>query len=182
MLTKRIIIATITVLVLVAFVRWGSDFVQARVVDSAKAEKTELTTKINTAKESIAGIPEPNGQLASELSRLEAELQAAGLAIPESIDSTQVIDSILALATSCNVTAVPLQTSDWAIIEEHYLVYKLQIDVKGSFENITTFISHLENDLCETLIIDGLGVSGGLVPEDDEPNSASLQVSIYSRK
>jgi hypothetical protein len=181
MLTKRIIIATITVLVLVAFVRWGTDFVQARVVDSANPEKAELTKEIDAASKSIAEIPAPDGQLADELARLEAEQQAAGQAIPQSIDSTLVIDSILALAVSCNVTAIPLQTSDWSITEEDYLVYKVQIDAKGSFENLTTFIGHLENDLSETLIIDSVGVSGGLVT-DTEPDSASLQLAIYSRK
>jgi Tfp pilus assembly protein PilO len=181
MLTKRIIIATITILVLVAFTQWGTDFVKARVIDSAKPEKAELTKQIDAATSSIAGIPKPDGQLVNELARLETELHAVSQAIPASVDSTLAIDSILALAYSCNVTAVPLQTSDWGVIEKQYLVYKVQINVMGSFEQITTFISRLENELFETLIIENLGVTGGLV-NDTEPNIATLQLAIYSRK
>jgi len=180
MLAKRIIIATITVLVLIAFTRWGTDFVQARVMDSANPKKAELTKEIDATNKSIAEIPERDGQLLNKLAQLEMELQEVGQAIPESIDSTLVIDSILALAYSCNVTATPIQTTDWSITAEQYLVYRLQIDVEGSYEQITTFISRLENELFETLIIDGLGVSGGLIT-DTEPNSASLQLAIYSR-
>jgi hypothetical protein len=181
MLAKRIIIATITVLVLLAFVRWGSDFVQARVVDSAKPEKAELTKEIDAANKAIAAIPAPDGQLGDKLAKLGMELQEATAAIPESIDSTLVINSILDLAYSCNVTAIPLQTTDWSISDENYLVYTLQLNVEGSYEKITLFISRLENELSDTLIIDNLGISGGLVP-GEEPDSATLQLAVYTRK
>jgi len=180
MLAKRIIIATITVLLLVAFARWGTDFVQARVTDSSKPKKAELTTQIETVNKSIANIPDRDDQLVGKLARLEMELQEEGKAIPEPMDSTVVINSILKLAQSCNVTATPLQTNDWTIIDNNYLVYTLQIKAEGSYEKIATFISRLEKELFENLIIVSLEISGGL-KTNIEPDSANLQIAIYTR-
>jgi Tfp pilus assembly protein PilO len=180
MLAKRIIIATITLLFLIAFVRWGTDYVQAYVMDSANPEKAALTKGIYTANQSIAKIPKRDAQLTLRLAQLEKELAEEGKAIPESMDSTLVINSILELAKSCNVTVTPLQTRDWSMKGDHYLVYTLQIQVEGNYERIATFIGRLENELFENLIIVSLEISGGL-KTDTKPDSANLQLAIYTR-
>lgn len=180
MLAKKIIIATITVLLLIAFARWGTDFVQARVMDSANPKKAELTKQIDTVNKAIAAIPEPDEQLMFKLAQLEIVLREEGKTIPASMDSTLVINSILELAESCNVTAIPLETSDWSLTGEHYLAYTLQIKVEGDYEQIAAFIDRLENELFETLIITSLEISGGL-KTDIEPDSATLQVALYTR-
>jgi hypothetical protein len=182
MLAKKIIIATITVILLIAFARWGTDFVQARVVDSANSKKTEITKQIDAVKKVMAAIPAPDTQLMRKLAQLEMEQKEEGNAIPATMDSALVINSILELANSCNVTAVPLETTDWIATGEHYMVYTLQISVKGEYEKITNFIDRLENELFDTLIINNLEFSGGLKPDPDgEPDTASLHVAIYTR-
>jgi Tfp pilus assembly protein PilO len=180
MLTKKIIIATVTILVLIAFAVWGTNFVQARVMDSSKPEKTELTKEIDAVNQTIAGIPAPDDQLMPKLTQLEMVLEQEGKAIPASMDSTMVINSILELAVSCAVKATPLQTSDWTVTNEYYQVYTLQIKAEGSYENIANFIDRLENDLFDNLIIVSLEISGGLIT-DTEPDTASLQVAVYTR-
>jgi Tfp pilus assembly protein PilO len=180
MLAKKIIIATVTVLFLIAFARWGTEFVQGRVIDSAKSEKTELTKRINVANKAIAAIPQPDEQLMTKLAQLEMALKNENIAIPSSMDSTLVINSILELATSSNVTAVPLETTDWASSGEHYKVYTLQVKVMGDYEQIATFIDRLENGLFETLIITSLEISGGL-KTDIDPDTATVQVAVYTR-
>jgi Tfp pilus assembly protein PilO len=180
MLVKRIIIATFTVLVLLAFVRWGTDLVQARVLDSANPQKAELTKQIDTVKKSIAGIPKPDGQLEAQLAQLETELQQANSAIPSLIDGTSVVDSILDLAVSCGVTVTPLQTTDWSMVDKVYLVYKLQLEVKGTYEHIATFIDKLEHGAFETLIVENLDVSKS--PDGEtEPYTATVNVAVYAR-
>jgi Tfp pilus assembly protein PilO len=179
MLAKRIIIATITLLLLIAFVRWGTDYIQTWVLDSAKPEKVTLAKEIDTVQKSIADIPKPDAQLPVKLAQLEKELEQEGKAIPQSMDGTLVINSILELAQSCNVTATPLQTHDWSVKDEHYLVYTLQIHVEGNYEQIATFIGRLETELFENLIIVSSEISGGL-KTDTEPDIADLQVAIYT--
>jgi Tfp pilus assembly protein PilO len=180
MLVKRIIIATITVLVLLAFARWGTDLVQARVLDSANPQKAELTKQIDAAKKSLAGIPKPDGQLEAQLAQLETELEQANSAVPSQIDSTSVVNSILDLALSCGVTVTPLQTTDWSMFDKHYLVYKLQLEVKGTFQQIATFINRLENGTFETLIIDNLDISKN--PETEAtPYTSVVNVAVYTR-
>ena len=179
MLAKRIIIATITVLVLIAFVRWGIDYIQARVADSANSQKVTLIQEINAINVSIAKIPKPDKQLTLKLAQLEKELAAEGNAIPVSMDSTLVINSILELGQTCNVTVTPLQTSDWEIKDEHHLVYTLQIHVEGSYEQIATFIGRLENGLFDNLIIITFEIRGGL-KTDTKPDTAELRLAMYT--
>lgn len=180
MLTKRIIIATITILLLITFVRWGPGFIQARVRDSANQQKTELTKKIDAVSANISKIPARNEQLPLKLAQLEKELADQGKTIPDSMDSELVVNSILELAISCNVTAVPLQTSDWTPTGENYSVYTLQISAKGDFEKIATFVSRVETELFDNLKIVSLEISGGLVVGTD-PDTANLQVAVYTR-
>jgi Tfp pilus assembly protein PilO len=181
MLAKRITIATLTLLVLIAFVRWGTDYIRANVLDSANPQKAALLREIGTVNKSIARIPEPDEQQALRLAQLEKELGEAGKAIPESMDSTLVINSILELAMSCNVTVTPLQTRDWSMQGDHYKVYTLQIQVEGNYEQTATFIGRLENELFENLIIVSLDISGGL-KTDTKPDSANLELAIYTGK
>jgi len=179
MLVKRITIATITILVLFAFLRWGTDYIQARVLNSANQEKAVLIKEINTANKSIARIPKQDGQLTLRLTQLEKVLAEESRAIPASMDSTLVINSILELAKSCSVTVTPLQTNDWSKKGEHYQVYTLQIQVEGSYELIAAFIDRLENELFENLIITSLDISGGL-KTGTKPDTANLQLAIYT--
>jgi hypothetical protein len=179
MLAKRIIIATITVLILIAFVRWGLDYIQARVADSANAPKMSLINDIKAVNESIAKIPKPDKQLPLKLAQLEKELAAEGNAIPVSMDSTLVINSILELGQSCNVTVVPLQTNDWQANDEHHLVYTLQLHVEGDYEKIATFIGRLENGLFDNMIIVTFEIRGGL-KTDTKPDTADLRLAMYT--
>lgn len=180
MLVKRIIIASVTVLILIVFMLWGTDYIQAYVLDSVSPEKVTLLKEIDTVNDSIAGIPEPDEQLQLRLSQLETELEEEGKAIPESMDSTLVINSILELAESCNVTATPIRTQDWSMKGDNYLVYKLQIEVEGNYTQTAIFINRLENELFDNLIIVGLDISGGL-KTDTEPDLANMQLAVYTR-
>jgi Tfp pilus assembly protein PilO len=180
MLAKRIIIATIAVLFLIVFVRWGTDYIQAYVMDSAYPEKVMLTKEIDAANRSIAGMPKRDEQLTLRLAELEKELEEEGKAIPESMDSTLVINSILELAESCNVTVTPLQTVDWSMKGENYLVYTLHIQVEGNYEQTAAFIGRLENELFDSLIIVSLDITGGL-KTDTQQDSANLQIAVYTR-
>ena len=179
MLAKRIIIATITVLVLIAFVRWGIDYIQARVADSANSPKVTLIKEIAAVNASIAKVPKPDKQLPVKLAQLEKELAAEGKAIPVSMDSTLVINSVLELGQTCNVTVTPLHTSDWDKKDEHHLVYTLNIHVEGSYEQIATFIGRLENGLFDNLIIVTFEIRGGL-KTDIKPDTADLRLAMYT--
>jgi hypothetical protein len=179
MLAKRILIALITLLALVAFMRWGTDYVQAYVIDSASPEKAALIKEIDTVNKSIDKIPKPDEQMTMKLAALEKQMTQQGTAIPGSMDSTLVINSVLGLAQSCNVTVTPLQTTDWSPKHQNYRVYTLALRVEGSYEQIATFISHLENDLYKNMVIASVEITGGLKPRED-PDSANLQVAVYT--
>jgi Tfp pilus assembly protein PilO len=180
MLTKRIIIATITILLLIIFVRWGPGFIEARVTDSANPQKAELAKAINTANATIANIPAKNAELPLKLAQLEKQLADQGKTIPNSMDGEVVINSILELATSCDVKAVPLETSDWTSAGDNYLVYTIQIAAKGDYEKIATFVSRMEKELFDNLKLVSVEISGGLVAGTD-PDTANLMVAVYTR-
>jgi len=179
MLIKRITIAVLTLMLLVAFMRWGTEYIQAYVTDSSNPEKTALVKEIDMVNKTVAKIPKKDTQLTLRLAELEKELEAEGKTIPVSMDSTYVIDSVLELANSCNVSVTPLQTNDWSMKSEHYMVYTLQIQVEGKYDQIADFINRLENELFNNLIIISMDISGGL-KTDTKPDSANLQLAIYT--
>jgi hypothetical protein len=183
MLVKRIFIATITILFLIAFVTFGSSYIQSWVVKSANTDKMALTLEIDKVNKSIAKVPAPDTQLPLKLAQLEREVKQESNSIPQKMDSTLVINAVLELAQSCNVTVTPIQTVDWSMNDENFRVYTINLQVEGSYEEIVGFTGRLENELFANLIIVNLDISGGLEPDSDTgPDIASLTVSVYAGK
>jgi hypothetical protein len=180
MLARRITIALVTILVLTAFMLWGTDYIHAFVMRSANPEKERLAEEIDIVSQSIAKKPVQDEQAILKLAQLEKELAEEEAIFPESMDSALVIDSVIELAKSCGVTVVPMQTRDWSQKSANYMVYTVSILVEGDYEKIVTFISHLENELFENLTIVSIGISRGQ-KTDARPDSANLQLAVYSR-
>ena len=90
----------------------------------------------------------------------------------------------------CEVKAIPLVTQPWSIenVGEHdYYVLRLNIAVEGSFSQVVSFISKLENEEFKTLTAKDLTVTrvseqskGETVTERTIHVTASLALAIYT--
>jgi hypothetical protein len=99
------------------------------------------------------------------------------------MDGTSIIDTILKLAESCNVTVTPMNTNNWTLEGTHYMVYTINIIIDGDYYHIEDFIDRLENSLYDNLAILDLAISGSQSSdiEDPEPVTANLRLGIYTR-
>ena len=107
------------------------------------------------------------------------------------MNSAQVINTILELADNCEVKAVPLVTRPWSIkkVGEHdYHTFRLNVAFEGSFLQLISFLSALENGELKTLIVENLSISGVNeqpeeegVPERTMLITASLDLVIYNQ-
>jgi hypothetical protein len=107
------------------------------------------------------------------------------------MNSTEVINTILKLADACKVKAIPLTTQAWSIEsagEYGYYVFRLDIAVEGSFSQLVSFLSNLENGELKTLIVKDLSVTRVMEQSGEEaiskettPVTASLSLAIYTQ-
>jgi len=148
-------------------------------------EHEALTSQITDATQALAQMPRPPHDLEQRLATARASLAAEQKAFPGKMNSTQVINTILKLADECKVKAIPLMTQPWSVEnagKHRYWVFRLNVAVKGSFPQLASFISKLENGEFKTLIVEDLRVN--LADEHSEGTisvTARLDLAIYAR-
>ena len=150
-----------------------------------------LTSQITEVTQTLAQIPGPAQDLEQRLAAAQASLAAEQNAFPSEMNSTQIINTILKLATVCEVKAIPLVTQPWStehIGEHDYHVFRLNVVVRGSYSQLVTFVSQLEKGEFKTLIVKDLSVTrvteqpeGETVTEGTIPVTASLELAIYTQ-
>jgi Tfp pilus assembly protein PilO len=172
-----LIVAVIALLAVYCFL--GMDYFRQR-----QGHET-LATQINEATWTLAQTPQPPQDLEQRLAMAEASLVAAQGAFPRDLNSTRVINDILKLADDCQVWAIPLVTKPWSMenIGEGYHVLRLNLAIRGSFSQLTSFVSHLENGDFKSLIVENLSVSRAVEPAGEEtlPVTANLDLAIYTQ-
>ena len=144
-----------------------------------------LAAQINEVTRTLAKTPQPPQDLEQRLAAAQASLAAAQRDLPRDLNSTQDINAILKLAEDCQVRIIPLVTSPWSLenIGEGYHVFRLNMAVKGSFSELTKFVSQLEKGEFGTLVVEHLSVTRSTKPPEGEtiPVTASLDLAIYTQ-
>ena len=179
-----VITVFITVLLLV-YAYFGMDYMNNR--NEHKTLNSQIAQFTKTSRE----MPTPPQNLEQRLAAVQASLAAEQSEFPSKTNSTEVTSMILELADACEVKAIPLVTQPWSIEhvgENHYDVFRLTVTVEGSFSQLVTFVSELENGAYETLIVENLSVTRVTkqseeesVPEGTIPITASLGLAIYTQ-
>lgn len=149
-------------------------------------EHGELTSQLTGVKQTLSEIPQPPEDLKQRLDAAQTRLAGEQCLFPSKINTTQLINTILALATSCGVKATPMITQPWSTetVGEHtYPVLQLTIDVEGSFAQLVTFASQLEDGGYNTLVMKNLDISRntGETEAGTTPVTGKLKLAIYTR-
>jgi len=177
---SRLLIALLVIILLVVYTYFGTDYMKQR------REHEVLAAQITEVTGTIAEIPEPALDLGEQLAAVQASLAAEQAKFPSKLNSTRVINAILSIADDCQVKAIPLVSEPWLtenIGEHDYRVFRLNVAVEGSLQQLLSFVSQLENGELKTLIIEDVSVTGaGEQPEGrNVPITASLALAIYAR-
>jgi Tfp pilus assembly protein PilO len=151
-----------------------------------RQEHSVLTSRIADARQTLAQLPVPAQNLEERLAAAEVRLSDAQRSFPTRLNSTQVINDILKLANRHNITAIPLVTKPWSTekVRQHdYQVFRLNLALAGSYSQLVTFVSELEEGDYETLIVEDLSVTRA--NEQSEKGTigitASLELAIYTQ-
>jgi len=183
--TRKLLVIILTIALLAVYYILGTDYLKQN------REHEALAAEITEANLALAEIPPPLADLESQLADARTELDAAKQVFPDRLNSTLIINSILRLADEIGVKAIPLVTQPWAtesVNEEAYFVFRLHVAVAGTFTQLSSFLSRLENGENETLFLEyvtvdsvnesfrGDGDYASTIPVD-----ASLEIAVYSR-
>jgi len=185
-LTKRKLgIAILIIIVLVGNAYFGLSYMKQHNNHEA------LASQITDVSQALAQIPQPPQDLEQRLASAQASLAAEQSTFPSKMNSTEVINAILKLADACEVKAIPLITQPWSmenVGEYGYYVFRLDIAVEGSFSQLVSFLSKLENGEFKTLIVKDLSISrvseqseGEADTKETIPVTASLSLAIYTQ-
>lgn len=185
MAKDKLLITLLITILLVAYVYSGTDYLKQR------RQHEALTSQITNATQSLKQMPESPQDLEQRLAAAQVKLTTEQSAFPSHMNSTHIVNTILEIADECEVKAIPLVTQPWSVenVGEHgYRVFLLNVAIQGSFSQLVSFVSKLENGEFKTLIVEDLSVTKvskqpeeGSVSEGTTPVTASLDLAIYSQ-
>jgi len=154
----RLLITTVIIILLMGYCLIGGNYLKQ--LNGQKA----LATQIAEVTQTLSEIAKPSKDLEQRLAEAEASLAAEQGLFPSKINTTQVINTILGLARSCGVKAIPMVTQPWStetVGKHSYQVLRLTVAVEGSFSQLVDFASSLEEGEYTTLVIENLSASKG---------------------
>jgi Tfp pilus assembly protein PilO len=145
-----------------------------------------LASQLAEVNQTLSELPSPPQDLEQRLAEAEAGLAAEQSLFPDKISTTQLINTILAQASSCGVKATPMATQPWSTekVGEHvYPVLQLTIAAEGSFNELVTFANELGNGEYATLVIKSLNFSRNTEQSEAGANQVigTLKLAVYAR-
>jgi hypothetical protein len=152
---------------------------------SQQSEQETLRTQITDAIEMIALIPEVPTDLEQRLADVEASLASEQSNLPEQVNTTRVINTLMDIAVTNQVNVVSLITTPWSLINIEgyvYSIFVINLDTEGELDNIGAFLGTLEDDLLESLSVQHLTVVWDTEQvTESSPVTADLEIAIYAQ-
>jgi hypothetical protein len=149
-----------------------------------------LAGQIAADKALLTLIPSPPADLAQRLSATQAGLNDAEAAFTADTNDTQIVNTILRLAEEIGVKAIPLNTSPWVtekVADRDYSVFRVNLDLNGSYDQILSFTDRLENGEPATLVIEYLFAERVTDPATTNgtdtaamPFNANMKIAVYA--
>lgn len=176
---------------------------------SQSAEARSLQEQIANDNRTLKVVTTATNPLAGEINNLKIQqmqfrnsISTESVAIPERMNPNDVVRSILNAGESYGLKVIPLSTTDWApakIDQEGYWVFKTNLELSGTQNEIVGFLKYVQNSLYPTLVVETLDLTQTPpsptptetttptptdtptpTPEED-PVKANLEFSVYAR-
>lgn len=151
-----------------------------------RERQADLQMQIEPLEEALAGQMAGQQVLSArqaELATLQAELAAAELAFPSEVDSTAVLDYIVAAADSNHVSLRRIEARDpltGTIGSSEYTIFIYEVEVEGELDTVPTFLAALESGAISTLSIDQIRLEAQ--PPPAPAYRATLMAQVYVRR
>jgi hypothetical protein len=152
---------------------------------SQNSEQEALITKISDANEMIALIPEVPSDLEQRLADIEASLVSEQSKLSGQVNTTQVIDTLLDMASANQIDVVFISTTPWTLVSienYNYLIFTISLDIEGELDALTAFLRTLEGGLPESVSVQHIVVAGDAEQAiESSLVTASMEVVIYAQ-
>jgi Tfp pilus assembly protein PilO len=152
--------------------------------------KQALEVQVADANAALALIPQPPTDLEQRLASAQDSLAAVKDSFTIDTNDTRILNGILEIAKKNGVKAIPLATQPWVSeisSNQSYVVFRIDLQVSGTYPQLVSFLNQLENSEPKTLIIENLSVdtaSGSSLlnssARDILPINAKIRIAIYS--
>ena len=184
MKTRTLLIIILAVALLAAYGVIGGDYLKQR------NQRDDYNTQIAEASAELLQIPQPPTDLEARLAAAQDSLEEAKNAFTLDVTSTGIIRTILETANQTGVKAIPLTTQPWAqesVSNQIYSVFRIEIEVTGTYAQLVIFLHELENGEPRTLVIESLvmkakpGISLLSSSERDLlPLTVNIEIAVYA--
>jgi Tfp pilus assembly protein PilO len=184
-LRGKLLIALLIIALLAVYYILGMDYMKQR------QEHEALAFQITTINQTLEQMSEPPQNLEQRLETAQERLSAEQNLFPSQLNSTEVVNSILELANQCGVDAIPLVTQSLSteiVGENSYNILRLSVAAEGSFSQLYSFVSQLENGEYQTLVVEDMTVTRVTPLSEDETGFeetilyiASFDLAIYAQ-
>jgi Tfp pilus assembly protein PilO len=113
--------------------------------------------------------------------QLQASLDEASLAVPEKMNSNDILEKILKLGREYLVSVIPLNSRDWstAKIGQHdYQVFRMDLSLEGTQEDIVDFLKEMQSELYPTLVVEDVSLSKSVAPVTTTPVPSATPTTL----
>ncbi|MBA7711117.1 hypothetical protein ES703_120071 [subsurface metagenome] len=182
---NKFLITILIIILVVVYSLLGLDYIKQQ------PEQAVLINRISDTGQALAQLPEPPPDLDGKLAVAEAKFSAAQNSFPAELNSTQFINYIIKLAERYHVTVIPLSTDAWStqtFRNYDYNILRLDVAVSGSYPQLVSFISKLEDGDYRTLVIEDVILTGITEQADAAGDNTetgevkgNLQLAIYTQ-
>jgi len=182
---NKLLITTLIIAIGAAYCLFGLDYIKQQ------QEQASLIDRISTASQTLAQLPEPPQDLDGKLAAAEAKLSTVRNYFPAEVDSTRLIDYIINLAERHHIAVIPLSTDEWStqtIRNYDYNILRLDMAIIGSYPQLVSFISKLEDGDYKTLVIEDARLTAyteqaGAASDNTETEEITgmLRLAIYTQ-
>jgi Tfp pilus assembly protein PilO len=184
MKSRNLLIILLVVVLLVVAYLVVSDFLNQR------NQKQTLEVQIAQATGTLALIPLPPADLEARLAAANESLDAVKDSFAIDVNDTRIVNRILEQAVTSGVKAIPLSTQAWtleSVANQNFSVFRIEIQVTGTYANLVGFLSQLEKGEPKTLVIEYLQVettSGAFMLDtaarNAQPITATIKIAVYA--
>jgi Tfp pilus assembly protein PilO len=184
---KRILAAAIIILIAFAYVQWGMDYIYAYEWDKTAPDRASLVNDIANTRKIIGQPVDFDETLTQKLADLQDRVARETEKFPQSVDITDVVNSLLQLAQDTGIEIIPLRNGDWSKSREQgYAVYQIQLIVAGDIDDIVTFVDNVEDNMLYSINIEALDVKGESIGSAGGTAGANavegfITITVYKR-
>jgi Tfp pilus assembly protein PilO len=184
---KRILAATIIILIAVAYVQWGMDYIYAYEWDKTAPDRQSLVNDVANMKKIVSKPVTVDETLVQKAAALQAQVKSETELFPASVDITGVVDQLLHLAKDTGIGIIPLRNGEWTDSrEDGYQEYQIQLLITGDIDDIVSFVNKVEGTMLNSLRIDSLDMSGdSILPAATDNGTGAVDgnitITVYAR-